>query len=136
MSAIRGDAMRLVVTADVHCGITRAKTLEQLSARIEAESPDLIRAYWETPGDIRAPQGESWNEVCSRVNAAVDALIAAHTGQDLIIVAHFGAILTQVQRAERLTAEQVFSHKIDNLSVTELVCGPNGWSTTRINHLT
>ncbi|MBV1895327.1 MAG: histidine phosphatase family protein [Rhodobacteraceae bacterium] len=104
-------------------------------SEVEADTPDLIRAYWETPGDVRPPNGESWNEVCARVNAAIDALIAAHIGQDLIIVAHFGAILTQVQRAERLTAEQAFSHRIDNLSVTELICGKDGWNTGRINHL-
>lgn len=102
---------------------------------IEAESPDLIRAYWEHPGDVRPPGGESWNEVCARVSQAIDTLIAAHTGQDLIIVAHFGAILTQVQRAENLDAEQAFSHRLDNLSVTELTHGPTGWTTGRINHL-
>lgn len=104
-------------------------------SEVEADTPDLIRAYWETPGDVRPPNGESWNEVCARVNAAIDALIAAHIGRDLIIVAHFGAILTQVQRAAGLTAEQAFSHRIDNLSVTELICGDDGWNTGRINHL-
>ncbi len=102
---------------------------------IEAETPELIRAYWEHPGDVRAPNGESWNEVCTRVSSAIDALILAHTGQDLIIVAHFGAILTQVQRAEGLNAEQAFSHRLDNLSITELTLGTDGWSTGRINHL-
>ena len=102
---------------------------------VEAESPELIRAYWETPGDVRPPNGESWNEVCARVNTAIDSLIASHIGQDLIIVAHFGAILTQVQRALGLNAEQAFSHRIDNLSVTELTCNSDGWNTGLINHL-
>ncbi|MBV1925934.1 MAG: histidine phosphatase family protein [Rhodobacteraceae bacterium] len=102
---------------------------------VEAESPELIRAYWETPGDVRPPNGESWNEVCARVNTAIDSLIASNIGQDLIIVAHFGAILTQVQRASGLNAEQAFSHRIDNLSVTELTCNSDGWNTGRINHL-
>lgn len=102
---------------------------------IEAETPELIRAYWERPGDVRPPDGESWNEVRTRVSTAIDALIAAHTGQDLIIVAHFGAILTQVQRAEKLDAEQAFSHRLDNLSVTELTRCADGWTTGRINHL-
>lgn len=104
-------------------------------AEIEAEDPHRIRAFWETPGEVRPPEGESWDEVRARVGGAVDRLIAAHTGQDLIIVAHFGAILTQVQRAENLTAEQAFSHRIDNLSVTEIHCGPDGWELVRVNHL-
>ncbi len=104
-------------------------------AEVDAEDPARIRAYWETPGDVRPPNGESWNEVCTRVDAAVDALIARHRGHDLIIVAHFGVILTQVQRAMGLDAEQAFGHKIDNLSVTELTHHANGWDVQRINHL-
>jgi alpha-ribazole phosphatase len=145
---ISSDLSRASATADAIQG-TRTRLPHQPKLReinfgawelrkfreIEAESPELIRAYWECPGDVRPPNGESWNEVCARVSDAIDALIAAHTGQDLIIVAHFGAILTQVQRAEQLDAEQAFSHRLDNLSVTELTLGPQGWRTYRINHL-
>ncbi len=102
---------------------------------IEAEDPNHIRAFWEEPGDVRAPGGETWNEVAARVDAAIDRLIAGHPGRDIIIVAHFGAILTQVQRAERLTPEQVFAHRIDNLSITELHHFDAGWEVARINHL-
>ncbi|MEX0348720.1 MAG: histidine phosphatase family protein [Paracoccaceae bacterium] len=101
---------------------------------IEAEDPDRIRAYWEQPGDVRPPNGESWNEVCARVDAAIDQLIAAHTGQDLIVVAHFGVILTQVQRALQLDANAAFGHRIDNLSVTQLTHSPTGWTVGHINH--
>ena len=103
---------------------------------IEAEDPDLIRAYWEYPGDVRPPGGESWHQVCARVDGAIDALIAAHTGSDLIIVAHFGVILTQIQRARQQDAEAAFAQRIDNLSVSELTCLPDGsWQTGRINHV-
>ncbi|RBW50883.1 histidine phosphatase family protein [Phaeobacter gallaeciensis] len=104
-------------------------------AEIEAEDPDRIRAYWATPGDVRPPNGESWNEVCARVDAAVDALIAQHAGADLIIVAHFGVILTQLQRALQLDAEQAFGHRIDNLSVTQITHSPTKWDVGLINHL-
>lgn len=132
--AIQGSRTRLAHQPDlreINFGAWELRKFRE----IEAESPELIRAYWERPGDVRPPNGESWNEVCTRVSTAIDTLIAAHTGQDLIIVAHFGAILTQVQRAENLDAEQAFSHRIDNLSVTELTLGAQGWSTGRINHL-
>lgn len=102
---------------------------------VEAEDPDRIRAYWQTPGDIRPPGGESWHQVCARVDAAIDALIEAHPDQDLIVVAHFGMILTQLQRALELSAEQAFGHRIDNLSVTEITRRPGGWSVGRINHI-
>jgi len=102
-------------------------------AEAEAMDPARIRAFWETPGDSTPPNGESWNQVCARVDAAVDRVMAAHTDRDLIVVAHFGAILTQIARAENLDGSAAFSHKIDNLSVTTLLTQPT-WSAQQINH--
>ncbi|WP_164659480.1 histidine phosphatase family protein [Tropicibacter sp. Alg240-R139] len=133
-SAIQGNRTRLPHRSDLR-EINFGEWELRRFAEIDAEDPALIRAYWETPGDVRPPNGESWNEVCARVNAAIDALIAQHSGNDLIIVAHFGVILTQVQRALRLDAEQAFGHKIDNLSITELTHHAQGWDVARINHL-
>ncbi|SHJ00418.1 Broad specificity phosphatase PhoE [Shimia gijangensis] len=100
---------------------------------IEAQSPDHIRAFWETPGDIAPPNGESWNQVCNRVDIAVDRLITNNLGRDLILVAHFGVVLTQIARAEGLSGEEAFSHKIDNLSVTTIHTA-GSWFVEAINH--
>ncbi|MCG7520134.1 histidine phosphatase family protein [Ruegeria sp. Ofav3-42] len=102
---------------------------------IEAEDPELAFAYWDNPGDVRPPNGESWNDVRARVDAAIDQLIAEYTGCDLVVVAHFGVILTQVQRALDVDANEALSHRIDNLSVTEVTHHGNRWSVGRINHL-
>jgi len=145
---ISSDLSRASATADAIQG-TRSRLPHDANLReinfgswelrafkdVEAEDPDRSRAYWENPGDTSPPGGESWNNVCARVDAAVDALMQNHKAQDLIIVAHFGVILTQVQRALGLEASQTFSHRIDNLSVTEIICQPSGWSVGRINHL-
>ncbi len=96
--------------------------------------PTLSRQYWEDPGHHAPPNGESWNAVTIRVNAAVDVLLQSHHG-DIIIVAHVGVILTQVQRALSLTAYQALAHKIDNLSVTTLVHDAGRWRAAAINHL-
>lgn len=102
---------------------------------IEAETPDLIRAYWQYPGDVRPPGGESWHQVCARVDAAIDGVIDAHKGRDLIIVAHFGVILTQIRRALRLDGAEVFAQRIDNLSLSQLTRLADGtWQAGRINH--
>jgi broad specificity phosphatase PhoE len=42
---------------------------------------------------------------------------------EVIVVAHFGAIVAAIQHAGGLTATQAFGHKIDNLSVTCLEFG-------------
>jgi alpha-ribazole phosphatase len=101
-------------------------------AEIEAEAPDHIRAFWETPGDVRPPGGESWNDLSSRILAALNRLQGV--APDLIVVAHFGPILAALQEAEGLTPEAVFAHRIDNLSVTSLTFGPPS-QVFAINHI-
>lgn len=103
-------------------------------AEIEAEDPDRIRAFWERPGAVRAPGGESWDDLRARADAGIDALIATHAGADLVVVAHFGLILSQIQRALDIPATEAFGQRIDNLSLTELSHTATGWHPGRINH--
>lgn len=102
---------------------------------IEMQDPELARAYWRSPGDIRAPGGESWNQMRNRADAAIDALMAEHAGGDVVIVAHLGVILTQIQRALGLSAAAVISRRIDNLSLTRITRTDSGWSVGAINRL-
>ena len=104
-------------------------------AEIETETPDLIRAFWDRPGEVRAPGGESWNDLNRRIWSATDKLIADFAGHNIIVVAHFGAILSALQRAENLTPKQAFSHRLNNFSVTEMVHWSDGWQMGRINHI-
>ena len=129
---ISSDLSRAVATADalrgrlrlphdpdwreMHFGAWEMRTF----AEVEAQSPDHIRAFWETPGDVSPPGGESWNAICGRIDRAVTRL--AHL-PEVIVVAHFGAIVAAIQRAGGLTATQAFGHRIDNLSVTCLEFG-------------
>jgi broad specificity phosphatase PhoE len=55
--------------------------------------PELSRAFWDTPGDVAAPDGESFFDVGARVSHAIAELAADHPGADLIAVAHMGVIL-------------------------------------------
>lgn len=132
-SAIQGARRRLAHLPDLR-EINFGHWELRRFAEIEAEDPELAFAYWDNPGDVRPPQGESWNDVRARVDSAVDRLMTTHLDCDLIIVAHFGAILTQLQRAMGLDATETFSHKIDNLSVTEIRIDGDAWSAPLINH--
>lgn len=102
---------------------------------VSARDPDLSRAFWEHPGDIAPPNGESWNAVAARVNASVERISAAHPGRDIVAVAHIGVILTQVQRGIGGTAYAALGHRIDNLSVTDLSHDGQDWQIGTINHI-
>lgn len=140
---VSSDLSRAVTTADAIAGprprLPHNRNLREihfgaweLQHFSEVADQALIRRYWEEPGEVAPPGGESWNTVCARVNDAVDALRGTHSG-DVIIVAHFGVILTQVQRALQIGAYEAMSHKISNLSVTEITWD-GAWQAGRINH--
>lgn len=132
--AIQGQRIRLphqVNLREINFGAWELRN----HAEVEAETPDLIHAYWDQPGTPAPPDGESWNQVRARVDGAIDALMTIHPGQDLIVVVHFGVILTQIQRALDIPARKAFSHRIDNLSVTQISFGSKGWQAGAINLL-
>ena len=62
---------------------------------VEAETPDQIRTFWETPGTVSAPNGESWDAVTTRIDRALARL---NHLPEVIVVAHFGAIIAAIQR--------------------------------------
>lgn len=101
--------------------------------QVSERDPDLARAYWETPGDVAPPGGESWNAASSRVEAAIMRLRASHAGRALVIVAHFGTILTQVARATGQTPAEVLGQQIDPLSLTEIELAATR-RLIRVNH--
>lgn len=104
-------------------------------AEVATRDPDLSRAYWETPGDIAPPDGESWNAAAARVNAHVDLLLAAHPGRDLVLVAHLGVILTQVARARAAEPSQVIGQPLEPLSVTRISPLPGSWKLDFVNYI-
>jgi len=128
--AVQGQRPRLPHDPDlreIHFGAWENRGF----AEIDAEAPDQIRAFWEQPGPSRAPRGESWHELTARVGRGTDRLLG--TAPDIIVVAHFGAILTQLERGLGLPTLDVFAHTIDNLSVTQVTLGPDGWRAPVIN---
>lgn len=141
---VSSDLSRAIATADAIAGqrprLPHDRNLREihfgdweLQHFTEVSDQALIRRFWEEPGEVTPPGGESWNAVCARVNGTVDRLRATHQG-DVIVVAHFGVILTQVQRALGVGAYAAMSHKIDNLSVTTLTWD-DGWQAERINRI-
>lgn len=145
---ISSDLKRCVATADALSARGRKRLAHDPQLRefnfgdwdgmvfneVAARDPALSRAYWEDPGDVRAPNGESWNDAATRVNAVVDAMNAAHPEAHIIAVAHFGVILTQVQRARGQTPYEALGQKIEPLSLTRLTFERGRWAEEIVNH--
>lgn len=145
---VSSDLIRAVATAD-----TLSKTRQRLPhnaalrefhfgdwdglpfAEVSARWPDLSRRYWEEPGHIAPPNGESWLAAEDRIAGAVTALITAHPGRDIVVVAHFGTILTQYALAAGLTPYDALAQPIDNLSVTCLAHSSGSWHVESVNHI-
>ena len=86
-------------------------------AEIEAEDPERIAAFW--------------FDLTARVNRAVDRLLALE--RPLVVVAHFGVILTQIERVTGISTEEAFGHWIEPLSITTLRYGATP-EAVQINH--
>ena len=145
---ISSDLIRAVATADaIAAGRTRLPhdpALREIDfgawdglhhTQVAARDPVLSRRFWEEPGELTAPGGESWNDITRRVGDAIDRIIETHAPAHLIVVAHMGAIMSQIPRATGETAYQSMAHRIDPLSVTDMRLTGDGWRIGQINHL-
>lgn len=101
---------------------------------IDGPEAQHLQAFWDEPGLVSAPQGESWHQMRARSDAAIDRLLTAHPGQDVIVVAHFGVILGQYERAAQIPTTEAFAQRIENLSVTRIACAGPLWQVETINH--
>jgi len=118
-NAINSYDKKILISPDLrefNFGVWDGMEFEAVSSR----DPTLSRDFWENPGDILAPEGESWNILKNRVSSVVDKYTRNYLGADIIAVAHFGVILTQLQIALGITPYKAISYKIDNLSVTKI----------------
>ena len=84
------------------------------------------------------PGGESFVEIIERVARAIQHLVAAHRGRDIIAVAHGGTIRAALGLALGLDPERCLAFTIDNCSLTRIdqIEGPgmgHGWRVVTVN---
>ncbi len=103
-------------------------------SEVAARDAELSRRFWEEPGDIAPPNGESWNAVTDRVTAALIDIGQTQTASDIVVVGHMGMIMTMIAQCGG-TPYQAMGHQIDNLSVTDMTFHLNRWEIGTINHL-
>jgi broad specificity phosphatase PhoE len=89
--------------------------------------------FWSISVEERPPGGESFADVIARVGPAVDRLVEAHAGGDVVIVAHGGSIRAALAHAMGAPGLAVLSFSIRNLSLTRLEkVGPD-WRVAAVN---
>ena len=135
-SAIGGDRVRLdhdIRLREFHFGEWEGREFDEIAAA----DPVASRAFWENPGDVAPPGGESFNAVQKRVSEALGSLAQAHQNAHVCCVAHFGVILAAVANASQMPASAAIRFQVDNLSVSRLEYfhGSNSWSVKTVNHL-
>ena len=142
---VSSDLRRTIGTADLlnkgrvrfnHCPDLREINFGdwelQTFSEIQQTHAQEIRAFYETPGTVTAPNGECWNGFYDRVHSGFDELLQRTQGP-LIAAVHFGVVIAAIQRSLGVSAYDAFSHRIDNLSLTHIRITNGTWAAMRIN---
>ncbi len=92
--------------------------------------PGEMTAWLADPG-APPPGGESFADTGRRVNAALDALVAANPGRTLLIVSHVTPVKTLVTRVLLAPPAAMHRMQLDVASLTEIDWYPDGPSVLR-----
>ncbi len=97
-----------------------------------AVDPALARRFWDAPGDVAPPGGESWNALTARLSPLIARQNAL--GGDVIAVAHMGVILAALAHATAMAPATALAFRVAPLSLTRLDWLGGPWAVDRINH--
>ncbi len=95
-------------------GDWHGKKYDELSALASAHR------FWLAPARETPPNGESFADLCERVETVIQRLTATWHGDDIIAVAHGGTIRAALGMALGLDPETSLRFATDNLSVTRI----------------
>ena len=120
--------------AEQHFGEWQGLTYDELQL---SRGGDFHR-FWHAPAHEAPPGGESFTAVIERVSSAIHRLVEAHSGCDIIAVAHGGTIRAALALALGLDPEASLAFTIENCSITciDRINGPgmgHGWRVVTVN---
>jgi alpha-ribazole phosphatase len=123
---------------DVEPGLTE-QSLGDWQGLPHAELPAKLEygahAFWPLRANERPPGGESLVQVIGRIGKTLDRLAVEHSGGDVVIVSHGGAIRAALAHAIGSEPDVVLHFSIQNLSLTGLERHPEGWRVVCVNEL-
>jgi ribonuclease H / adenosylcobalamin/alpha-ribazole phosphatase len=112
--------------AETDFGAWEGLTFAAVVARWPAEL-----AAWQGDAAIAPPGGESFAAVATRVNKALDRLLADHAGQTVVVVSHVTPIKTLVCRAVLAPPAAMFRMHLDVASLCEAAWFADGPAVLR-----
>ena len=103
------------------------------------ELPDRLsmtpHPFWPMAAAEVPPNGESMEQVCTRVAGAMDRLADQHDGRDVVAVSHGGTIRAAVAYALGVGAETSLRLSVQNLSLTILERHNSVWRVVTLNEI-
>ena len=109
--------------AEMHFGEAEGLTFDAMYERFE----DLTPRFQDlNDHDARFPGGESRREFHARVRDALDAIVARHAGERLVVVSHAGVIGSLVAQVLGGDPNDWQQYQVANCSVTHLELHTNG----------
>ncbi|MBI3988101.1 MAG: histidine phosphatase family protein [candidate division NC10 bacterium] len=102
---------------EIRLGRWEGKTVQE----IEEEDGDLYQRWLTRPLEATPPGGEGLVPFQKRIVTALEGIRDAHPEQDVLIVTHAGAIRAYVSFILDLDLNRIFTLKIDNTALSEVL---------------
>jgi broad specificity phosphatase PhoE len=100
---------------------------------IRARHPEAYRRFHEGPGAFGYPGGESFADVHARAAPALDALLQAHPGESVLVVAHHVVNRTYLAGLLGLAPGQARGVVLDNCGISVVVCAGGATAVATLN---
>jgi broad specificity phosphatase PhoE len=100
---------------------------------IRAREPGAFAAWMAQVGEFAFPDGESVADLFGRAWPAFEAIVAAHAGRAIAIVAHGGTNRVLLCRALGVPVTRLLALGQDYGALSVLEGGAGGWAVRRLN---
>ena len=105
------------------------------AGEIRAREPEAFADWMSRIGEFPFPDGESVPDLLARVAPAFDAIVAAHAGEAVAIVAHGGPNRALLCRALGVPLGRLLAFGQDYAGLSVLEGGAQGWALRRLNEI-
>ena len=100
---------------------------------IKRREPEAFSTWMASVGEFPFPEGESVPDLAARAWPAFEALVAAHAGAAIAVVAHGGTNRMLLCRALGLPLDRLLSFGQSYGAMNVLERRPDGWALRRLN---